>query len=137
MIKKRSKVSSEFNTASMSDINFLLLIFFLVSTMFAVEKGLPMALPGQGSQTVRLKRDNVLNIQAYQNGSIIIRGTGPVTIQEIKPIIEQKLAQNPKLVIVIETHPEAGYGIMIDILDELRLAKATRISLRTLKTTQI
>jgi biopolymer transport protein ExbD len=95
MIKKRSKVSSEFNTASMSDINFLLLIFFLVSTMFAVEKGLPMALPGKGSQTVKLKRDNVLTIQAYENGSIVIRGTGPVTMREIQPIIEQKLIQNP------------------------------------------
>ncbi len=135
MIKKRSKVSSEFNTASMSDINFLLLIFFLVSTMFAVEKGLPMALPGKGSQTVKLKRDNVLTIQAYENGSIVMRGTGPVNIREIRPLIEQKLLQNPKLVVVIETHPDADYGIMVDILDELRLAKATRISLRTLKTT--
>jgi biopolymer transport protein ExbD len=137
MIKKRSKVSSEFNTASMSDINFLLLIFFLVSTMFAVEKGLPMALPGKGSETVKLKRDNVLHIQAYENGSIVIRGPGPVTMKEIQPIIEQKLIQNPKLVIVIETHPDADYGIMIDILDELRLAKATRISLRTLKTSEL
>jgi biopolymer transport protein ExbD len=135
MIKKRSKVSSEFNTASMSDINFLLLIFFLVSTMFAVEKGLPMALPGKGSQTVKLKRDNVLTIQAYENGSIVMRGTGPVNIREIKTLIEQKLLQNPKLVVVIETHPDADYVIMVDILDELRLAKATRISLRTLKTT--
>lgn len=135
MIKKRSKVSSEFNTASMSDINFLLLIFFLVSTMFAVEKGLPMALPGKGSQTVKLKRDNVLTIQAYENGSIVMRGTGPVNVREIKPLIEQKLLQNPKLVVVIETHPEADYRVMVDILDELRLAKATRISLRTLKTT--
>ena len=135
MIKKRSKVSSEFNTASMSDINFLLLIFFLVSTMFAVEKGLPMALPGKASQTVKLKRDNVLTIQAYENGSIVMRGTGPVNVREIKPLIEQKLLQNPKLVVVIETHPDADYGIMVDILDELRLAKATRISLRTLKTT--
>ena len=135
MIKKRSKVSSEFNTASMSDINFLLLIFFLVSTMFAVEKGLPMALPGKGSQTVKLKRDNVLTIQAFENGSIVMRGTGPVNISEIKPLIEQKLLQNPKLVVVIETHPDANYRIMVDILDELRLARATRISLRTLKTT--
>jgi biopolymer transport protein ExbD len=135
MIKKRTKVSSEFNTASMSDINFLLLIFFLVSTMFAVEKGLPMALPGKGSQTVKLKRDNVLTIQAYENGSIVMRGTGPVNIREIKALIEQKLLQNPKLVVVIETHPDADYRVMVDILDELRLAKATRISLRTLKTT--
>lgn len=135
MIKKRSKVTSEFNAASMSDINFLLLIFFLVSTMFAVEKGLPMALPGKGSQTVKLKRDNVLTIQAYKNGSIVIRGTGPVNVREIKTLIEKKLLLNPKLVVVIETHPDADYGIMVDILDELRLARATRISLRTLKTT--
>ncbi|MCK4236805.1 MAG: biopolymer transporter ExbD [Candidatus Krumholzibacteria bacterium] len=133
MIKRSSKVSAEFNTASMSDINFLLLIFFLVTTMFAVEKGLPMALPGKGSKTVKLKRENVLNIQAFANGSIVIRGTGPVDVNEIKSVIERKLKLNPKLVIVIETHPDADYGIMIDILDELRLAKATKISLRTLK----
>jgi biopolymer transport protein ExbD len=133
MIKKRSKVSSEFSTASMSDINFLLLIFFLVSTMFAVEKGLPMALPGQQSKSVKLKRDNVLTIQAFANGSIVIRGTGPVGVRDLQNIIENKLIANPKLVIVIETHPEADYGLMIDILDELRLANAERISLRTLK----
>jgi biopolymer transport protein ExbD len=133
MIHKRSKVSSEFSTASMSDINFLLLIFFLVSTMFAVEKGLPMALPGKTSKTVKLKREAVLNIQAFANGAIVIRGTGPVAIRDIRPIIEQKLIEKPKLVVVIETDPDADYGIMVDILDELRLAKATRISLRTLR----
>ena len=134
MIKKRSKVSAEFSTASMSDINFLLLIFFLVTTMFAVETGLPMSLPGKQSKTVKLKRDNVLAIQAFANGSIVIRGTGPVGINDVKPIIEQKLLANPKLVIVIETDKQADYGRMIDILDELRQAKAQRISLRTLST---
>lgn len=133
MIRKRSKVSAEFSTASMSDINFLLLIFFLVSTMFAVEKGLPMALPGKTSPTVRLKREAVLNIQAFANGAIVIRGMGPVGLRDIKPIIEQKLIEKPKLVVVIETDANADYGIMVDILDELRLAKATRISLRTMR----
>lgn len=117
----------------MSDIIFQLLIFFLVSTMFAVEKGLPMALPGKSSKTVKLKRDNVLNIQAHENGSIVIRGTGPVNIKDIRVIIERKLILEPKLVVVIETHPDAEYGLMIDILDELRLANATRISLRSMK----
>jgi len=133
MIKKTSKVSSEFSTASMSDINFLLLIFFLVSTMFAVEKGLPMALPGQQSKSVKLKRDNVLTIQAFANGSVVIKGIGPVGIRDLQQIIENKLIANPKLVVVIETHPDADYGVMIDILDELRLAHADRISLRTMK----
>ncbi len=133
MIKRTSKVSSEFSTASMSDINFLLLIFFLVSTMFAVEKGLPMALPGQQSKSVKLKRDNVLTIQAFSNGSIVIKGTGPVGVRDLQQIIENKLLANPKLVVVIETHPDAEYAVMIDILDELRLANAERISLRTMK----
>ena len=133
MIKKGSKVSAEFSTASMSDINFLLLIFFLVTTMFAVEKGLPMALPGQQSKSVKLKKDNVVVLQAYANRSIVVRGSGPVRLEDLKMFVENKLIQNSKAVIVIETHPDADYGLMIDILDELRLAQAERISLRTMK----
>jgi|APIni6443716594_1056825.scaffolds.fasta_scaffold16127_2 biopolymer transport protein ExbD len=133
MIKKSGKVGTEINSAPMSDINFLLLIFFLVTTMFAVEEGLPMALPGQQSKSVKLSKDNVLVLQAYANGSIVARGSGPVAIEDLKTFIENKLAQNDKLVVVIETHPDAEYGIMIDILDELRLASAERISLRTMK----
>ncbi len=133
MIKKGAKVSAEFSTASMSDINFLLLIFFLVTTMFAVEKGLPMALPGQQSKSVKLKKDNVVVLQAYANRSIVVRGSGPVRLEDLKRFVENKLIQNSKAVIVIETHPDADYGLMIDILDELRLAKAERISLRTMK----
>ena len=134
MIKKNAKVSAEFSTASMSDINFLLLIFFLVTTMFAVQKGLPMALPGQQSKSVKLKKDNVVVLQAYANGSIVVRGSGPVRLEDLKQFVENKLIQNSKVVIVIETHPDADYGLMIDILDELRLAEAERISLRTMKT---
>ncbi len=58
------------------------------------------------------------------------KDTGPIPIERVKELIENKLGLNEKLVIVIETHPDADYGIMIDVLDELRLAKATRISLR-------
>ena len=134
MIRKRAKVEPTFNNAPMSDINFLLLIFFLVTTMFAVEQGLPMALPGQQSKSVKLKRENVMTIQAFANGSIVIREQGPVELKNLRQIIENKLLANPKLVIVIETHPDAEYGVMVSILDELRLANAERISLRTMKT---
>ena len=78
MIKKTSKVTSEFSTSSMSDINFLLLIFFLVTTMFAVDQGLPMSLPGESSNTVKLKSDDVLKIMAFSNGAIEVKGKGPM-----------------------------------------------------------
>ena len=116
----------------MSDIAFLLLIFFLVTTIFALEKGIPMALPGQQSQNIKVKRKNIMTVKAYANGSITV-DDDPVRLGGVRAIVERRLAQNDKLIVVIETHPDAEYGLMIDILDELRLAKARTISLRTMK----
>ncbi|RJR30830.1 MAG: biopolymer transporter ExbD [Candidatus Latescibacterota bacterium] len=130
MAIKKTKVTPEIPAASLSDIIFLLLIFFLVTTTLAVEKGLPMSLPGKQSKTVKLKQDAVFHVQIQANGQIVTKDTGPIPIERVKELIENKLGLNEKLVIVIETHPDADYGIMIDVLDELRLAKATRISLR-------
>ncbi len=131
MAIKKTKLEPTIPAASLSDIIFLLLIFFLVTTTMSVEKGLPMSLPGKQSKTVKLKQESVFNIKITSDGQIIIKDIGPIGIGRVKPLIEDKLGLNDKLVIVIETHPDANYGVMIDVLDELRLAKATRISLRT------
>jgi biopolymer transport protein ExbD len=130
MAIKKTKLEPTIPAASLSDIIFLLLIFFLVTTTLAVEKGLPMSLPGKQSKMVKLKQDAVFHVQIQANGQIVTKDTGPIPIERVKELIENKLDLNEKLVIVIETHPDADYGIMIDVLDELRLAKATRISLR-------
>ena len=132
-MQTRSRPSQEISAASMSDIAFLLLIFFLVTTIFAVEQGIPLILPGQQSTTVKVKRKNIIVVQAHANGSIVV-DKKPLTIGELRPLIERKLAQNEKLIVVIETHPDSEYGLMVDILDELRLAEARRISLKTMKT---
>ena len=131
MAIKKTKLEPTIPAASLSDIIFLLLIFFLVTTTMAVEKGLPMSLPSKQSKTVKLKQESVYNIKITPDGQITVKDVGAIGIERVKPLIEDKLGLNEKLVIVIETHPDADYGIMIDVLDELRLAKATRISLRT------
>jgi DNA polymerase III psi subunit len=51
---------------------------------------------------------------------------------DIKGEVETRSAENAKLVVVIETHPDTDYGLMIDILDELKLARAKTISLKTM-----
>jgi biopolymer transport protein ExbD len=127
----KSKATSEISAASMSDIAFLLLIFFLVTTIFALEQGIPLVLPGQKSKDVKVKRDNILEIKAHANGSITI-DKAPVTIHEVKSIVEDRLAENDKLIVVIVTHPDSEYGLMIDILDEIKLANARVISLKTM-----
>ena len=132
-IRTRSRPSDDIPAASMSDIAFLLLIFFLVTTIFAVEKGIPLILPGQQSTTVKVKRKDILVVQAHANGSIVVDKEA-VRLGDLRSLIERKLARNEKLIVVIETHPDSEYGLMVDILDELRLANARRISLKTMKT---
>jgi biopolymer transport protein ExbD len=132
MKKGRKRDPGEIHAGAMSDIAFLLLIFFLVTTIFALEQGIPLVLPGQKSTSVKMKRKNLLIVQANANGSITVEKE-VIPLPRLKPLIERKIAENDKLVIVIETHPDSDYGLMIDILDELRLADARRISLKTMK----
>jgi biopolymer transport protein ExbD len=133
-MKRRGKqITTEISSASLSDIAFLLLIFFIVTTIFALEEGIPLVLPGQQSTSVKVKRQNILVVEAHANGSIVV-DKQVVPMSQIRSLVERRLAENEKLVVVIETHPDSEYGLMIDILDELRLADARRISLKTMKT---
>lgn len=131
-IKTRSKPSQEVSAASMSDIAFLLLIFFLVTTIFALEEGIPLVLPGKQSTNVKVKRKDILIIEAHANGAIVV-DKNVVLLQNLRTLIERKITENEKLIVVIESHPDSEYGLMIDILDELRLANARRISLKTMR----
>lgn len=131
-MQAKSRPTTEISAASMSDIAFLLLIFFLVTTIFALEQGIPLILPGNQSSNVKVKRKNILVVEAHANGAVVVdKNTVPIT--NLRSLIEDRLGQNDKLIVVIETHPDAEYGLMIDILDELKLAQARRISLKTMK----
>jgi biopolymer transport protein ExbD len=129
---RRSKVSEEIPNASLADIAFLLLIFFMVSTVFAIEEGLLLQLPSKEGVVKKISRKNIMRVSAYPGGGVTIDDE-PVTVEQIKPRVEQAIMDNPNLVVVVETHREARYGLMVDVLDELKLAEATRISLKPLK----
>ena len=132
MKKKKKRVNQEIHSGAMSDIAFLLLIFFLVTTIFALEQGIPLVLPGKTSTNVKVKRKDILVIEAHANGSIVIE-KDIVPLANLRGLIERKIAETAKLIVVVESHPDSDYGLMIDILDELRLANARRISLKTMR----
>lgn len=113
----------------MSDIAFLLLIFFLSTTIFDFEVGIPMVLPGVQAAPITVQRRNVLRIQATESGEVTIDGV-PVILAQIPGTVRGRLEKNPELYVHIETDPGARYQVMISILDEVRKAGARRISLK-------
>jgi biopolymer transport protein ExbD len=127
--RRKKGMGDEISTASMSDIAFLLLIFFLVTTIFAQEMGLPMTLPGQASETAKIKQENILNIEVTEQNVVYLDGTR-FQVSGIEREVRRRLLANDKLIIQLKVHPDAFYGTMVDVLDELQLAEARKISIK-------
>ncbi len=135
MKKKKKEPLGELRMDSTADVAFLLLIFFIVTTIFAAEQGLTLVLPGkQKDQTdsVKVKESNIATLYVDENNFITLDRKS-IEINHIEQAIKDRILNNPKLVVVLKVHPEADYGKMIACLDELRLANANKVSLKTAK----
>ncbi len=129
---KRPKVDEEIPASSMSDIAFLLLVFFIATTIFNVEKGLTLILPPKDAGTPKkVNRKNVMTIRSDARGNVFADDQ-LVQVTTLSDKVDKRLRENDKLVVSIESHPLSEYGVMIDILDEVKKAEATRISIKTL-----
>ena len=137
LMRKKNRQSAEIPTASMADIAFLLLVFFLVTTVFDEEKGLAIVLP-EAQEEVQVSQKNVLHIVIQVDGLVRVkRGESPaeqtVRSNEIGSIWRLEFAKNDKLIAAVKTAPGAPYKYMIDVLDQLQDAKADKISLQILE----
>lgn len=139
LIKKQSKVSDKIPTSSMADIAFLLLIFFLVTTVFDEEIGLQVVLPERGPESEQeVSPKNLLFFLVQPDGSVVVRrGESPaeqrITSRQVEGVMRQSLATNPNVIGVVQTSPDARYEHMIAVLDGIQSAGATRFSLQLLE----
>lgn len=137
IMKKKNRPSGEIPTSSMADIAFLLLVFFLVTTVFDEEKGLSIVLP-EASNEVAVSQNNVLHLVVTSTGIVEVkRGESPqvqrVPFNQISSIWRDEVSRNDNLIAAVKTAPDAAYTHMVNVLDELHTAGAARISLQQLE----
>ena len=125
--KKKSKVSTEIPTASMPDIVFMLLLFFMVTTVFRQYTGLPVDLPIAKKIEKLEAKKNVTNIWANGEGDISIDDK-LVLVNEIARIMYQKRVENPRLVVSLKCDRFMNMHILTDIHTELREADALKVN---------
>jgi len=130
-IVRKTKVDSEIPNASMSDIAFLLLIFFMVSTTFVKEKGLKVDLP-RAETIQKINRRNAATIYVSRSGLISIDDFA-TQVDQIQFVMQSKIAENPALITSFRTDKDTEYGIMVDVMNELKRANALRISFEARK----
>ena len=126
MIKKEKNRKVEVPLASLADIAFLLLIFFLVTTTINVDKGIGLTLPA--GEKIPILPKNISSLLINQEGEILLDNK-LVQIDEINRLVRQRLTDNPILIISVKTDKQTKYGIFIQVLDELKIANASRISI--------
>jgi|TARA_B100000745_G_scaffold55764_1_gene32995 biopolymer transport protein ExbD len=127
MAKKRRFKGGNIPTSSMADIAFLLLIFFLVTTTIDMDKGLGMVLPAEGEE-IEISKKNILNCLINSTGNVLLGGEG-LEIRDLSKVIRQKLVENDKLIISVKAHKSTSYKDYIAVIDQLKRANATRISI--------
>ncbi|MCH7549672.1 MAG: biopolymer transporter ExbD [Candidatus Krumholzibacteriota bacterium] len=124
--EKNQKVKDNVPTSSMADIAFLLLIFFMVTTIFKMEDGLPVTLP-RAETAQKQNREKIMHIWIDGGGNIAINDK-LVQVLQIEDILVAMLGERPDLIVAFMADDRAPYGVVADVMDELKDANAIRVS---------
>jgi len=131
---RKEKTNPEIPTASMADIAFLLIVFFMVTSVFSVTRGLEFQLPKNDEQTPpEQSQEEAIHIHILPAGSgcIFEVDQDQMALTDIQIYIEPKLARNPNKFVIIDPEPDAPYRCMVDAFDELKQAQVKNISIPT------
>lgn len=138
-IGRKRKAKAEIPTSSMSDIAFLLIVFFMATTKFDVKEGIRIVLPqaaAEGSeqtQSLTLTENEMTRLQITEDGRLAVNKDAPRKFEseELDMLIQQKVKLNPDMIFKVITDREATYNDMIQVVDRLKAAKIEKISLST------
>ncbi len=106
VIRTKRKCAS-IPTASMADVSFLLLLFFMVSTVFVKEKGLKVTLP-KAETLEKIPRNNAATIYVNSRGVITIDDM-PLTIEQVRFVMEKKYNENYNIIGDFRTDKNTDY----------------------------
>lgn len=128
---KREKVQATIPTASMADIAFLLLIFFMVTTTFRAETGLKVTIP-QVEAAEKMPARNLTHVWIAKNGLVSI-DDALIPKERISDIMARKRQLNPDLIVSVKCDRATNYKLVEDVFDEFVDASVLRIHLAARK----
>ncbi len=129
---RKSSTSDEIPSSSLADIAFLLLIFFMVTTVFRTDKERPINWPeAQSTEKIDEKAKNILNIWVEKDGSIYINDRN-YNIDQVSNVVGPLYAASDRhLVISIRGDRDVPYRVMDQIQKQLVEAGVVRVVFAT------
>jgi biopolymer transport protein ExbD len=133
-ITKTKSLEANIPTASMADIAFFLIVFFMISTVFQVDKT-PVALPSSASET----RQEVIKESAFvivtKEGMIKAsdgsEDSAVVNLEDVGVLAANWMQKNPNQPVVVKADMEATYRTVDEVLEHLRNAGVVNLKFLT------
>ncbi len=127
-IRKSRRDSENSSWSSMSDIAFLLIIFFMISSAFMFREGINLVLP-DSSKSITMKSSDLFFIKLKSDSSIEIdNNTADI------PMLEEKLKNFITTVkegaVIIQAESEAEYSSVIEVIDTVKSSGAHKLSIK-------
>ena len=126
-LQRKTKIDSEIPTSSMPDIIFMLLIFFMVTTVLRVYSGLPISLP-KAKRIEKLKsKRHTTNIWVSKDGLVSIEDK-LYKADGVRHVMYEKRVADPQLVVSLKADERSKMGLVSEIHTELRKADALKLN---------
>jgi biopolymer transport protein ExbD len=115
----RRELPVEIPTASMADVAFLLIIFFLVASFYSVTRGIQFSLPRHDEAALTAEPEAATLIEIASTGALTVDNR-PLPLDRLRGYLEPRLQRNPTKSVILQTSLDAPYQAMTDVFDELR-----------------
>jgi len=116
---------TEINITPMLDIVFIMLIFFIVTTSFIKETGIDPNRP-EAETAYKQERGNILI--AINSVGDIWMNKRKIELGQVRQMVEQARNESPESSVVIIADEKAATGVLIDLMDQIRLGGVANIS---------
>ena len=128
-MRRRNRRKSEeqgLDLTPMIDIVFIMLIFFIVTTSFVKETGVDVNRPN-AETAERDEKGNIL-VAITQNNEIWI-DKRRIDLKAVRANIERLKIEYPEGSVIIQADKEARSGLLVETMDQIRLAGVQNISI--------
>lgn len=122
------KQTQSIDLSPLLDVVFILLIFFIVTTVFVKETGVEVKKP-QAMSASDLEKKSIL-IAITKDGSVMYAGQD-IGIAGVKPTVSQLLAQQT-MPVILQVDQDVITKTLVAVMDQAKLAGATSVNLATL-----
>ena len=122
----RQEEDADIDITPMLDIVFIMLIFFIVTATFVKESGIDVTRP---DAETAVKQNRVAILIAIRDNNEIWINRRKVDLASVRANVEKLHAENPQGGAVIQADRQAETGVLVEIMDQVRLAGVGAISI--------